>query len=160
MRAGYLCASVLTVASGPWVGLAGCGSALGPRWFILLTVLGRWSRCRSFLLPLFYFFFIFFFFLLFIALWFILRGGLFYVLPCISSCLCFSYLLALRLGWGARGGLVLVLFVRLFGSCLFLFVCFLFLLVSGWGWGCCVFVAPPMDFFSCLFGLIFKVTTL
>ena len=35
--------------------------------------------------------------LLFVALWFILRGDLFYVLPCVISYLCFSVLLALRL---------------------------------------------------------------
>ena len=35
--------------------------------------------------------------LLFVALWFILRGGLFYVLPCVIVFLCFSVLLALRL---------------------------------------------------------------
>ena len=36
--------------------------------------------------------------LLFVALWFILRGDLFYVLPCVILFLCFSVLLALR--WG------------------------------------------------------------
>ena len=35
--------------------------------------------------------------LLFVALWFILRGDLFYVLPCAILFLCFSVLLALRL---------------------------------------------------------------
>ena len=35
--------------------------------------------------------------LFFVALWFILRGDLFYVLPCVILCLCFSVLLALRL---------------------------------------------------------------
>ena len=35
--------------------------------------------------------------LLFVALWFILRGDLFYVLPCVVLLLCFSVLLALRL---------------------------------------------------------------
>ena len=47
VRAGFLCFSVLGVASGPRVKLAGCKSALGPRWFALLAVLGRWSRCWS-----------------------------------------------------------------------------------------------------------------
>ena len=45
MRAGFLCVSVLSVASGPGVGLAGCEGALGLRWFALPAVLGRWSRC-------------------------------------------------------------------------------------------------------------------
>ena len=35
--------------------------------------------------------------LLLVALWFILRGDLFYVLPCVILFLCFSVLLALRL---------------------------------------------------------------
>ena len=35
--------------------------------------------------------------LLFVVLWFILRGDLFYVLPCVLLFLCFSVLLALRL---------------------------------------------------------------
>ena len=44
----FLCISVLRVASGPRVKLDGCKSALNPRWFILLTVLRRWSRCWSY----------------------------------------------------------------------------------------------------------------
>ena len=35
--------------------------------------------------------------LLFVALWFILRGDLLYVFPCVISFLCFSVLLVLRL---------------------------------------------------------------
>ena len=61
--------------------------------------------------------------LLLVALWFILRGDLLYVFPCVILFLCFSVLL------------VLVLFVRLFGLCLFGFVGFLFLLGSGKGCG-------------------------
>ena len=38
--------------------------------------------------------------LLFVALWFILRGDLFQVLPCVILFLCFSVLLALRLPLG------------------------------------------------------------
>ena len=73
--------------------------------------------------------------LLFVALWFILRGDLFYVLPCVILCLCFSVLLALRLPRLWKRELILVLFVRLFDLYLFGFVCFLFLLVSGKGCG-------------------------
>ena len=73
--------------------------------------------------------------LLFVALWFILRGDLFYVLPCVILFLCFSVLLALRLPRLGRRELILVPFVRLFDLCLFRFVCFLFLLVSGKGCG-------------------------
>ena len=68
--------------------------------------------------------------LLFVALWFILRGYLFYVLPCVVI---FSVLLALRLPRMGERELIIVLFVRLFDLCLFDFVCFLYLLVSGKG---------------------------
>ena len=75
--------------------------------------------------------------LLLVALWTILRGDLLYVFPCVILFLCFSVILVLRLprlggggggggrrGWeGGRGsgggGLVLMLFVRLLGLCLF-----------------------------------------
>ena len=69
--------------------------------------------------------------LLFVALCFILRGDLFYLLPCAILFLCFSVLLALRLPRSGKRELILVLFVRLFDFCLFGFVGFLFLLVSG-----------------------------
>ena len=120
MRTEFLCISVLRVASGPRAKLASCKSALNPRWFTLLTVLRRWSRCLV---------------LLFVALWLILRGGLFYVLSCVILFLCFSVLLALRLPRLGKRELLLVLFVRLFDLCLFGFVGFLFLLVSGKGCG-------------------------
>ena len=52
--------------------------------------------------------------LLFVALWFILRGDLFYALPCVILFLCFSVLLALRLPrLGKR-----VLYVCLICACL------------------------------------------
>ena len=73
--------------------------------------------------------------LLFVALWFILRGDLFYVLSCVILFLCFSVLLALRLPRLGKRELILMLFVRLFDLCLFGFVGFLFLLVSGKGFG-------------------------
>ena len=73
--------------------------------------------------------------LLFVASWFILRGVLFYVLPCVSLFLCFSVLLALRLRRLGKRELILGLFVRLFDLRWFGFVCFLFLLVSGKGCG-------------------------
>ena len=72
--------------------------------------------------------------LLFVALWFILRVDLVYVLP-VLFCFCFSILLALRLPRLGKRVLVLVLYVRLFDLRLFSFVCFIFLLVSGMGWG-------------------------
>ena len=73
--------------------------------------------------------------LLFVALWFILRGDLFYVLPCVILFLCFSVLLALRLTRLGKRELILVLFVRLFDLCLFGIVGFLFFLVPGKGCG-------------------------
>ena len=113
MRIEFLCVSVLRVASGPRVKLASCKSALNPRWFALLTVLR----------------------LVFVALCFILRGDLLYVFPCVILFLCFSVLLVLRLPRLGKRELILVLFVRLFGLCLFGFVGFLFLLGSGKGCG-------------------------
>ena len=73
--------------------------------------------------------------LLFVALWFILRGDLFYVLPCVIMFLCFLVLLALPLLRLGKRKLILVLFVRLFDLRLFGFVCFLFLLVFERGCG-------------------------
>ena len=72
--------------------------------------------------------------LLFDALWFILRGDLFYVLPCVILFLYFSVLLALRLPRLGKKELILVLFICLFDLRLFGFVCFLFF-VSGKGCG-------------------------
>ena len=74
-------------------------------------------------------------FLLFVALWFKVRGDLFYVLLCVILFLCVSVLLALNLPGLGKKKLILVLFVRLFDFCLFGFVGFLFLLVSGRGCG-------------------------
>ena len=60
--------------------------------------------------------------LLFVALWFILQGNLFYVLPCVSLFLCFAVLLALPLPRLGKRELILVLSVRFFDLCLFGFV--------------------------------------
>ena len=102
--------------------LASCKSALGPP-------VAYSADCSKAVVPVLV--------LLFVALWFILRGDLFYVLPCVILFLCFSVLLALRLprlggggGLGGEGGcgswsgeLVLVFFVRLFDcACLVLTV--------------------------------------
>ena len=73
--------------------------------------------------------------LLLVALWFILRGDLLYVFPCVILFLCFSVLSLLRLPRLGKRELILVLFVCLFGLCLFRFVGFLFLLGSGKGCG-------------------------
>ena len=73
--------------------------------------------------------------LLFVALWFIIRGDLFYVLSCVILFLCFSVLLALRLPRLGKRELILVFFVRLFDLCWFVFFGFLFLLAFGKGCG-------------------------
>ena len=82
MRTEFLCISVLRDASGPLVKLAGCKSALN------LAVVYSTDRSKA-VVPVLV--------LLFVALWFILRGDLFYVLPYVILFLCFSVLLALRL---------------------------------------------------------------
>ena len=57
------------------------------------------------------------------------------VFPCVILFLCFSVLLVLRLPRLGKRELILVLFVRLFGLCLFRFVGFLFVLGSRKGCG-------------------------
>ena len=107
MRTEFLCISVLRVASGPRVKLASCKSALNP------PVVCSTDRSKA-VVPVLV--------LLFVALWFILRGDLLYVFPCVILFLCFSVLLVLRLPRLGKRELILVLFVRLFGLCLFRFV--------------------------------------
>ena len=98
----FLCVSVLRVASGPRVKLASCKSALNP------PVVYPTDRSKA-VVPVLV--------LLFVALWFILRSDLFYVLPCVILFLYFSVLLALRLPRLRKRELILVLFVRLFDLC-------------------------------------------
>ena len=120
MRTEFLCISVLRVASGPRLKLASCKSAFNP------PVVCSTDRFKA-VVPVLV--------LLFVALWFILRGDLLYVFPFVILFLCFSVLLVLRLPRFGKRELTLVLFVRLFGLCLFRFVGFLFLLGSGKGCG-------------------------
>ena len=120
MRTEFLCVSVLRVASGPRVKLASCKSALNP----LVVYSADRSKAMVLVLVLF-----------FVALWFILRGDLLYVFPCVILFLCFSVLLVLRLPRLGKRELILVLFVRLFDLCLFGYVVVLFLLGSGKGCG-------------------------
>ena len=127
MRIEFLCISVLRVASGPRVKLASCKSALTTAPIPPTpTVVYSTDRSKAVVPGLV---------LLFVALWFILRGDLFYVLLCVILFLCFSVLLALRLPRLGKRELILVPFVRLFDLCLFGFVGFLFLWVSGKGCG-------------------------
>ena len=85
MRTDFLCISVIRVVSGPRVKLASCKSALNPP---LPPVVCSTDRSKAVVPVLF---------LLFVALWFILRGDLLYVFPCVILFLCFSILLVLRL---------------------------------------------------------------
>ena len=82
MRTEFFCVSVLVVASGPGVRLAGSGGELSP------PVVCSADRSKA-VVPVLV--------LLFVALWFILRGDLLYVFPCVILFLCFSVLLVLRL---------------------------------------------------------------
>ena len=76
MRTEFLCVSVLRVASGPRVKLASCKSALNP------TVVYSTDRSKAVtVVPVLV--------LLFVGLWFILRGDLLYVFPCVILFLCF-----------------------------------------------------------------------
>ena len=118
MRTELLCVSVL--ASGPRVKLASCRSALN------IPVVYSTVRSKA-VVPVLV--------LLFVALWFILRGDLLYVFPCVILFLYFSVLLVLRLPRLGKRELILVLFVRLFDLYLFGFVGFLFLLGLGKGCG-------------------------
>ena len=120
MQTEFLCISVLRVASGPRVKLASCKSVLNP------PVVCSTDRSKA-VVPVLV--------LLFVALWFILRGDLLYVFPCVILFLYFSVLLVLQLPRLGKRELILVLFARLFGLCLFRFVGFLFLLGSGKGCG-------------------------
>ena len=104
MRTEFLYIFVLRVASGPRVKLASCKSALNP------PVVCSTDRSKA-VVPVLV--------LLFVALWYILRGDLMYVFPCVILFLCFSVLLVLRLSRLGKRELILVLFVRLFGLCLF-----------------------------------------
>ena len=113
MRIAFLCVFVLRVASGPRVKLASCKSAFNP------LVVYSTDRSKA-VVPVLV--------LIFVALWFILRGDLLYVFPCVILFFCFSVLLVLRLPRLGKRELILVLFVRLFDLCLFGFVGFLFLL--------------------------------
>ena len=99
MRTEYLCISVLRVASGLRVLLASCKSALKP------AMVYSTDRSKA-VVPVLILFFV--------ALWFILRGYLFYALPCVILFLCFLVLLALRLPRLGKRELIIVLFVRLF----------------------------------------------
>ena len=82
MRTEFLCVSVLRVASGRRVKLAICKSALNT------PVVCSTDRSKA-MVPVLV--------LLFVALWFILRGDLLHVFPCVILFLCFSVLLVLRL---------------------------------------------------------------
>ena len=74
MRTEFLCIYVLRVASGPRLKLASCKSALNP------PVVCSTDRSKA-VVPVLVF--------LFVAVWFILRGDLFYVFLCVILLLSF-----------------------------------------------------------------------
>ena len=86
MRTEFLCISVLRIASGPRVKLASCKSTLTLPPPPPAPVVYSTDRSKA-VVPVLI--------LLFVALWFILRGDLLYVLPCVILILCFSVLLVL-----------------------------------------------------------------
>ena len=75
MRTELLCIAILRVASGPRVKLASCKSALNS------PMVYSTDRSKA-MVPVLV--------VLFVALWFIVRGDMFYVLPCIILFLCFQ----------------------------------------------------------------------
>ena len=84
MRTEILCIYVLRVVSGPRVKLASCKSALNlPHPSPPTPAVYSTDQPKT-VIPVLV--------LLFVALWFILRGNLFYVLPCvICSCVFLSF---------------------------------------------------------------------
>ena len=82
MRTEFLCIYVLRVASGPSVKLASCKSALNP------PVVCSTDRSKA-VIPVLV--------LLLVALWFILRGDLLYVFPCVILFLFFFSLFSIAI---------------------------------------------------------------
>ena len=76
MRTEFLCIYVLRVTSGPRVKLASCKSALNPQ--VVCS-----TDCSKAVVPVLV--------LLFVALWFIPRGDLLYVFPCVILFLFFFF---------------------------------------------------------------------
>ena len=113
--------------------LASCKSALNP------TVVYSTDRSKA-VVPVLA--------LLFAALWFILRGELFYVFPCVILFLCFSVLLVLQLPrLGRRANLSAF---RTFVRFVFVWICRFPLPLGVWGGLRFVIVALP-GLFSYLF---------
>ena len=132
---------VQPVPVGPRVKLASCKSALTAPAPPPPTVVCSTDRSKA-VVPVLV--------LHFVALWFILRGNLLYVFPCVILFLFFSVLLVLRLPRLGKRELIVALFVRLFGLCLFGFVGFLFLLGSGKGCGLWLWHSLDFSLTSCL----------
>ena len=139
MRTDFLCSSVLRVASGPRMKLASCKSALNP------TVVYSTDRSKA-VVPVLVF--------LFVALWFILRGDLFYVLPRVILFLSFLVLLALRLPRLGKRELILRSGFRTFVRFVLVWICRICrfpLPLDGWEGLWFVIVALPELFFYLFF---------
>ena len=139
VRAEFLCVPLLGLASGLRVKLASCKSALNPR---MVCSTDRSGAVVPVLV------------LLFVALWFILRGDLLFVFPCVILFLCFSVLLVLRLPRLGKRELILVLFVR-FVRFVIVWICRFPLPLGIWEGLRFVIVALP-GLFSYLFFLLDK----
>ena len=120
MRTEFLCISVLKITVGPRVKLASCKCALNS------TVVNFTDRSKA-MVPVLV--------LLFFVLWFILRGDLFYVLPCVILFLWFSFLLALQLPRLGKRELISVIFFYVCSICACLVLSVSLPLVSGKGCG-------------------------
>ena len=128
MRTYLLCISVFRVGSGPRMKMASYKSALTPHPVVYST-----DRSKA-VVPVLV--------LLFVALLFILRGDLFYVLPCVILFLCFSVLLAFAitsLGEERANLSVFWTFVRF----VLVWICRVPLPLAVWEWLRFVIVAFP-----------------
>ena len=120
MRTEFLCVSVLRVASGPRVKLASCKNALNP------PVVCSTDRSKA-VVPVLV--------LLFVALYFFSTRQFVVGLSVCHFVLVFFSPFSIAITSLGEERANLVLFIRLFGLCLFGFVGFLFLLGSGKGCG-------------------------
>ena len=96
--------------------------------------------------------------LLFVALWFILRGDLLYVFPCVILFLCFLVLLVLRLPRLGKRELILVSAFRTFVRFVLVWNCRFPLPLGVWEGLRFVIVALP-GLFSYIFSQILMVIT-
>ena len=134
MQTDLLCISVLRVASGPRVKLASCKSALNPP--VVYSTDGSKAMVQVLVL-------------LFGALWFILRSGLLYVLPCAILFLCFfsPFVIVISSIWEERANLGAF---RVFGRFVLVWICRFPLPLDAWK-GLQFVIVALLGLFSYLF---------